>query len=656
MANDLDQAITNINTAADRTNAMTNFANSVYDGDDSAVLTNPLTGNQVPSVQKQVKDIIAPITPVTADEVRQSQDKMMGYTFKGNYLPDPVTLTNEGDYVLDDDGNRWFGFSLPYQTDPSAHPDPSSDDGLIAGGGYATKNQIMNSVNGVNVLTIGVTKSSPPVSISESITKSAEIISKINDYVAENGPETFVIPPSVIFDGQSLFDNIPHGSYVVGNTEDNGYSYTGYKTKGFFVAGGDTQDDDSMQRVQSGHHAVLSLFNSQLDNTGIGGVGQSESSKEGKCSLTAAAGYQTVNERQVPNPSSRLQFYIINSIRHWGLQHYNAGGSTNTLFDFDSNGNASFGGESSKPEYNFLLYPDNTYTPAADKRTTLAMRNTQPSGNGIRLEMVGRDADGTTCATLDYNGGVLSLQANDSLQGSYTGELSDVITSADISAGRETVSADAARIKSYTDENKSLFLGKNTLTTGLTASLFFMSSSSATKAFNYINVSDTDAGTNPFRVSGAGDVYANSYSPFTGCHLFFSKIELPIGCPVDIVDFSKHNFITWGDNGEEGGLQLNGTVAPSGKLSKICAGLVHSNTQMEGGYMIHVAAVGDNTSGDLQGFNVNDEGGVIEAGDILCTSSEVGKLMKIPEGQPESIVRFKCLQKPTDGKCYGYFR
>ncbi|MCP4957044.1 MAG: hypothetical protein GY919_15800 [Photobacterium aquimaris] len=69
-------------------------------------------------------------------EVIKSQDQMMGYTFKGNYLPNPVELTNEGDYVLDDNGDRWFGVNLPHTTDPSLFPSPNEDVNLKSNQSY----------------------------------------------------------------------------------------------------------------------------------------------------------------------------------------------------------------------------------------------------------------------------------------------------------------------------------------------------------------------------------------------------------------------------------------------------------------------------------------------------------------------------------------
>lgn len=96
-------------------------------------------------------------------------------------------------------------------------------------------------------------------------------------------------------------------------------------------------------------------------------------------------------------------------------------------------------------------------------------------------------------------------------------------------------------------------------------------------------------------------------------------------------------------------------------LSKVCAGVVDKCILREDGdYDVYIAAVGDNSTVKLDGFKVCDEGGDIEAGDILCTSSTHGYLMKIPDGAPESVCRFKSMERASfvDGKAvvYGYFK
>lgn len=508
----------------------------------------------------------------------------------------------------------------------------------------------------INVATLGVTVD-PFVDIPTTITKSDEILTAITAALTNYTNEVFEIPSGMFFDGETLFDGIPTGSSIIGDFLDNGYSYTGYNSKGSVFAGADTQDVDSRALIQSGHHATLSLFNSQLSNTGIGGVGQSESSEEGKCTISFQAGYQTVNGRRVPNPSSRLQRYQTGGVGdiHFGLFHpTETGVGTRALFDLTSSGNLSVGGDSVKDEYNFLLYPDNTNTPANDKRTTLALRNVQPSGNGCKMEFVSRDAVETASMAINYSPGVLTVVPDNSLQGGYSGKLEEILLSADVTlgAGRLTPASSAANLKPVASTNKGVLNAVNTLSTGLTSTLLFVDASSTSTGFFFQKMRN-HTNSDVFTVNGVGDVTANSYTPFTGCHFFYSESELTVGYPVDLVKYNEqeHNI------DEDTVIKTNGKVGyTNSAMSKICVGLVHSCHKMEsGGYLIQVAAIGDNISGDLKGFKVNSEGGQVEAGDILCTSSTVGELMKLPEGAPESIVRFKALSNPVDDVVYGYF-
>jgi hypothetical protein len=63
-----------------------------------------------------------------------------------------------------------------------------------------------------------------------------------------------------------------------------------------------------------------------------------------------------------------------------------------------------------------------------------------------------------------------------------------------------------------------------------------------------------------------------------------------------------------------------------------------------------VAAVGDNRSGKLKGFKIEQ----CEAGDILCTG-EGGSLKVAPAEIPREVVTFKAMSEPVDGVAYGYF-
>lgn len=95
--------------------------------------------------------------------------------------------------------------------------------------------------------------------------------------------------------------------------------------------------------------------------------------------------------------------------------------------------------------------------------------------------------------------------------------------------------------------------------------------------------------------------------------------------------------------------------------SKVCMGVVDRCVERDDGqFDVYIAAVGDNSTVDLVGFLVTDENGSIEAGDILCTAGEPGHLMLMPDGESESVQRFKAMETAefVDGKAviYGYFK
>lgn len=122
---------------------------------------------------------------------------------------------------------------------------------------------------------------------------------------------------------------------------------------------------------------------------------------------------------------------------------------------------------------------------------------------------------------------------------------------------------------------------------------------------------------------------------FTGTHIYESLVSLEVGQSVALV-----------------GNRLELTSSPA---QANCVGIVQRvrATSLEepiktsfsnivtSGNVYYVAAVGDSIKGDLQGFNVCNEGGEILAGDLLVTSSVPGRLMK----QADDIIRASTVGK-----------
>ena len=131
-------------------------------------------------------------------------------------------------------------------------------------------------------------------------------------------------------------------------------------------------------------------------------------------------------------------------------------------------------------------------------------------------------------------------------------------------------------------------------------------------------------------IADDGRVKKRGSSPFfSGAHVYRSSENIPLGSSVELV------------NGE--------VVISSSKNSKICAGIVGMclecteeapnetslGERFTSGYVIKIIAVGDSVHENSKGFNVCNENGDIEPGDLLVTSSTPGYLMK----QDDDIIR-----------------
>lgn len=76
------------------------------------------------------------------------------------------------------------------------------------------------------------------------------------------------------------------------------------------------------------------------------------------------------------------------------------------------------------------------------------------------------------------------------------------------------------------------------------------------------------------------------------------------------------------------------------------------------GFSYSVAAVGDVRTNGCKGFKVCDQGGPVKSGDLLCTSSRPGFLMKQADDIVRSYTVAKCLQDivfDDDGSATGIY-
>ncbi len=162
-------------------------------------------------------------------------------------------------------------------------------------------------------------------------------------------------------------------------------------------------------------------------------------------------------------------------------------------------------------------------------------------------------------------------------------------------------------------------------------------------------------------------------TPFTGMHVGLSNTELKVGYAVDVIDVIDRTAYFYEDVLDEDGELIDQIIAhqytekvplvahSTVEQSKVCAGIVDAIIKRDDGmYDVHIAAVGDVSTINLNGFLVCDEGGEIEQGDLLCTSNIEGHLMKCPEGVSDSVVKFKSMQAASfinsRGAVYGYFK
>ncbi len=146
-------------------------------------------------------------------------------------------------------------------------------------------------------------------------------------------------------------------------------------------------------------------------------------------------------------------------------------------------------------------------------------------------------------------------------------------------------------------------------------------------------------------LTSAGTITATAFVPFTGAHIFFSPTRIGTGLAVDLVDTKSRTFRV-----QDEIYKTNGEVKLSQAKSKVCAGVVAKCVKVSKGYIVYVAAVGDNRSGELKGFKIDK----CKAGDILCTASG-GKLQVAPEDIPREVVTFKAMSDSKNGVVYGYF-
>lgn len=188
--------------------------------------------------------------------------------------------------------------------------------------------------------------------------------------------------------------------------------------------------------------------------------------------------------------------------------------------------------------------------------------------------------------------------------------------------------------------------------------LTFLGADSQNQPILTVPVADTvgwyDLVVNPGGLSGGspnntsmGTVYADE-SGFTGVHRYLSEVDASLLLPGNSVALNSNNRLelTTASN------QPN-AVGIIGKVQRISDNEIATGAKDSLGTeaansgassLVFVLSVGDTKKGEVRGFNVCNENGDIQPGDLLVTSSTPGYLMK----QDDDIMRAKTVGKAME--------
>lgn len=135
-----------------------------------------------------------------------------------------------------------------------------------------------------------------------------------------------------------------------------------------------------------------------------------------------------------------------------------------------------------------------------------------------------------------------------------------------------------------------------------------------------------------------GSITANgSMLSFTGSHVYPSLTDLSehAGAVVELVEGSHLELCSTADSKKVAGILVS--CKPKEEFGTSSLGEIPESM----GFVCTVAAVGDSRTSDLLGVKVCDEGGALEPGDLLVTSSRAGYLKK----QQDDIIRASTVAK-----------
>lgn len=153
--------------------------------------------------------------------------------------------------------------------------------------------------------------------------------------------------------------------------------------------------------------------------------------------------------------------------------------------------------------------------------------------------------------------------------------------------------------------------------------------------------SNPDTNSHDLTINALGQVQRAQSNQFTGVHLYKSNVELPLGSAVILTVSGEIAIASESNSNQCVGLVVREYLDPVNSAQDSLGNQHEPDRDYK---LYQVAAVGDSRHKGCQGFNVCNENGDIQPGDLLVTSSTPGYLMK----QEDDIIRAKTVGKAME--------
>lgn len=282
------------------------------------------------------------------------------------------------------------------------------------------------------------------------------------------------------------------------------------------------------------------------------------------------------------------------------------------------------------------------------------------SVRGSRLEVYGNEHSSEPGNIRILTGADPSNDASDNQIEFYTGNGGSLALAWRISGGDQDLlpgSADSYNLGSSSARINTVYA--NTFHNALSANLDinqvgslpirFLTSSTLRASINSVGISP--GANNTYNLGSSGARFASLWltsgqQTFTGNHVYQkdSQVELKLGDAVCLNSSMRIEPCTSASGTTCVGIYTGQQTVSSGTE-------VDSTGEMStsGSVLYSVAAVGDSVVAGLSGFTICNENGDLSAGDLLCTSSTSGCLMRQDGTDKHSYTVGKCMENITFG-------